>query len=352
MMQLTARRVSQPSAAATRSSCISCRRRPSCALDDVAAGGARRRSPTAIARPTSSPTRSASRWSADDVRSSIDELLGMRAIHTVAAPPPKPVAEKPKRRIPLQTLVLNVTSKCNLSCGYCYEYGEDQIVEATTKPRFMNEATAKQSVDFMFAEAGDSPSVNLTFFGGETLLNFKMLQVGARLRPGARRRAGQAGEREPHDERDAAARRGHRLDRRERRRRHGVDRRRARAAGQVPRLLERHGQLRPHRPEHQGAARAASPAPGRRARHAHRAEPRRRVDLPAPVRGDRLLGSRLRAGDDVVAARVRDRGRRASSSCSRGFQSARRRSFSTRRSLDGATGSRTCATRSRRFTRG
>ena len=116
------------------------------------------------------------RWRPDVIRSSIDELLGMRAIHTVAAPPPKPVAEKPKRRIPLQTLVLNVTSKCNLSCGYCYEYGEDRIVEATTKPRFMNEETAKQSVDFMFSEAGDSPTVNLTFFGGETLLNFKMLK--------------------------------------------------------------------------------------------------------------------------------------------------------------------------------
>ncbi len=59
----------------------------------------------------------------------------MRAIQTVAAPPPKPVAEKPKRRIPLQTLVLNVTSKCNLSCGYCYEYGEDKIVEAVDASR-------------------------------------------------------------------------------------------------------------------------------------------------------------------------------------------------------------------------
>jgi uncharacterized protein len=116
------------------------------------------------------------RWNAETIRSSIDELLGMRAIQSVAAPPPKPVAEKPKRRIPLQTLVLNVTSKCNLSCGYCYEYGEDRIVESTTKPRFMNEETARQSVDFMFNEAGDSPTVNLTFFGGETLLNFKMLK--------------------------------------------------------------------------------------------------------------------------------------------------------------------------------
>ena len=117
-----------------------------------------------------------SRWDAATVQSSIDELLGVRAIHTVAAPPPKPVAAKPGRRIPLQTLVLNVTSKCNLSCGYCYEYGEDRIVEASTKPRFMDEDTAKQSVDFMFSESGDSPQVNLTFFGGETLLNFKMLK--------------------------------------------------------------------------------------------------------------------------------------------------------------------------------
>src|SRR5581483_12331695 len=119
------------------------------------------------------------RWSPADVSASIDELLGVRAIircHPERSEGPASTAIKPKRRIPLQTLVLNVTSKCNLSCGYCYEYGEDRIVESGTKPRFMNEATARQSVDFMFAEAGDSPTVNLTFFGGETLLNFKMLQ--------------------------------------------------------------------------------------------------------------------------------------------------------------------------------
>jgi uncharacterized protein len=116
------------------------------------------------------------RWSGDEIRSSIDELLGVRAIQSIVAPPVTPPTVKAKRSIPLQTLVLNVTSKCNLSCGYCYEYGEDRIVESTTKPRFMDEATARQSVDFMFAEAGDSASVNLTFFGGETLLNFKMLK--------------------------------------------------------------------------------------------------------------------------------------------------------------------------------
>ena len=118
------------------------------------------------------------RWSTDEVRVSIEELVGVRAIQRVATPIPAPTppSVRAKRSIPLQTLVLNVTSKCNLSCGYCYEYGEDRIVESKTKPRFMDDATARQSVDFMFAEAEGSPTVNLTFFGGETLLNFKMLK--------------------------------------------------------------------------------------------------------------------------------------------------------------------------------
>ena len=118
------------------------------------------------------------RWPAPDVRDTIGELLAVRALQAVSSPAPTaPVpGVKPRRRIPLTTLVLNVTSKCNLSCTYCYEYGEDRIVQGGAKPRFMNEATARQSVDFMFAESGDSPTVHLTFFGGETLLNFKVLQ--------------------------------------------------------------------------------------------------------------------------------------------------------------------------------
>ena len=111
-----------------------------------------------------------------DVRATVEDLLNVRAVRLVDKPVEAPVASPPRKRIPLTTLVLNVTSKCNLSCTYCYEYGEDKIVEASRKPRFMNEETARQSVDFMFAEAGDSPMVHLTFFGGETLLNFKVLR--------------------------------------------------------------------------------------------------------------------------------------------------------------------------------
>jgi uncharacterized protein len=136
------------------------------------------------------------RFPLPDVRTAVEELVRVRAVTAFNAPtaPQAPVAPAaprspaelaalaappapaPKKRVPLTTLVVNVTSKCNLACTYCYEYGEDKITEASTKPRFMDEATAKQSVDFMFAESGDQKVVHLTFFGGETLLNFKVLK--------------------------------------------------------------------------------------------------------------------------------------------------------------------------------
>ena len=42
-------------------------------------------------------------------------------------------------------MVLNVTNQCNLACTYCYEYGEDKIVDTENgkKPKFMSEETAR-----------------------------------------------------------------------------------------------------------------------------------------------------------------------------------------------------------------
>lgn len=131
------------------------------------------------------------RFPLPELREAVEELVRVRAVHALQArtadAPPVPSVAPPngngaagavpaRKRVPLTTLVVNVTSKCNLACKYCYEYGEDRITEASSKPRFMNEETARQSVDFMFAESGDQKVVHLTFFGGETLLNFKVLK--------------------------------------------------------------------------------------------------------------------------------------------------------------------------------
>jgi len=40
----------------------------------------------------------------------------------------------------------------------------------------MSEQTARESVDFMLKESGDNKVAHVTFFGGETLLNFPVLQ--------------------------------------------------------------------------------------------------------------------------------------------------------------------------------
>jgi uncharacterized protein len=120
-------------------------------------------------------SRLAARFAADEVDETISELLRVRALQEVASPPPP--APRMIPLVPLSTMVLNVTNQCNLSCTYCYEYSEDKIVDTDNgrQPKFMSEQTARESVDFMLRESGTV--AHLTFFGGETLLNFPVLKA-------------------------------------------------------------------------------------------------------------------------------------------------------------------------------
>lgn len=111
----------------------------------------------------------------DMVWETLGELYRARAVVEAAAPVrPSPVI--PLTVIPLQTLVVNVTNQCNLSCEYCYEYGEDRIVDTENgqQPKFMTEDTARQAIDLALRESGATAMV--TFFGGETLMNFPVLK--------------------------------------------------------------------------------------------------------------------------------------------------------------------------------
>ena len=105
------------------------------------------------------------------------ELVRVQAIGEVNAPPAKTPKVIPLAPFPLTTMVLNVTNQCNLSCTYCYEYSEDKIVDTENgkQPKFMTEETARQSVEFMLKESGDNKVAHITFFGGETLMNFPVL---------------------------------------------------------------------------------------------------------------------------------------------------------------------------------
>jgi len=92
-------------------------------------------------------------------------------------PPAAP--ELPPMPYPLATLVLNVTNKCNLACTYCYEFGEDRLTTAADtagRASRMSPETARQSIDLLFEEARGQAGVTITFFGGETLLNFDTIR--------------------------------------------------------------------------------------------------------------------------------------------------------------------------------
>lgn len=82
----------------------------------------------------------------------------------------------PPADYPLQALVLNVTNQCNLACTYCYEFGADKISTQVGKPKYMTPETAKASVEFLLSGSGNREAVHITFFGGETLMNFRLLR--------------------------------------------------------------------------------------------------------------------------------------------------------------------------------
>src|SRR5262245_53154537 len=106
----------------------------------------------------------------------LHDLIDLGVIRPVGEPQ-APRAQLPPMPFPIATLVLNVTNKCNLTCTYCYEYGEDRIRSdaVARKPR-MDAKTAFAAIDMLFESAGARPEVSLTFFGGETLLNFETIR--------------------------------------------------------------------------------------------------------------------------------------------------------------------------------
>ncbi len=110
----------------------------------------------------------------EQAKETIEELVQARALQPTEGW--KDPVETPPERFPLQTLVINLTNQCNLSCQYCYEYGEDKVATPEGKPKFMEWETARESVDFLLEESKGRRSVHITFFGGETLMNFPLLQ--------------------------------------------------------------------------------------------------------------------------------------------------------------------------------
>ncbi|HEX7853416.1 MAG TPA: quinohemoprotein amine dehydrogenase maturation protein [Sphingobium sp.] len=114
-----------------------------------------------------------SRGDAEELIRELRLVQGIVSDDVIAVPEP---LLTPPADFPLQALVLNITNQCNLSCTYCYEFGADKIATPEGKKKYMSIETAKASVDFLLEQSRGRPAVHITFFGGETLMNFPLLR--------------------------------------------------------------------------------------------------------------------------------------------------------------------------------
>ena len=77
-----------------------------------------------------------------------------------------------KRSTVVKALCLHIAHDCNLACRYCFaEEGEYHGRRA-----LMSYETGKQALDFLIANSGNRRNLEVDFFGGEPLMNWKVVK--------------------------------------------------------------------------------------------------------------------------------------------------------------------------------
>lgn len=71
-----------------------------------------------------------------------------------------------------KALCLHLAHSCNLSCRYCFA-GQGRFGGAD---ELMHAEIGKAAIDFVIGKSGSRKNLNIDFFGGEPLLNFKVLK--------------------------------------------------------------------------------------------------------------------------------------------------------------------------------
>ncbi len=73
---------------------------------------------------------------------------------------------------PVKAMCLNIAHDCQLRCKYCFastgDFGQGR--------KLMTYETGKNAIDFLLENSGDRTNLELDFFGGEPLMNFKVVK--------------------------------------------------------------------------------------------------------------------------------------------------------------------------------
>jgi uncharacterized protein len=101
-------------------------------------------------------------------RQNVDSLLDGLGLD---APPL--IEDEAPESFPVRALSLSVAQKCNLGCTYCYAQ-EGTFGET---PQDMTLEAARGSLDLLFKDAVPGEKLNLSFLGGEPLINRALIQT-------------------------------------------------------------------------------------------------------------------------------------------------------------------------------
>mgnify|MGYP003300582076 CR=1 FL=1 len=75
-------------------------------------------------------------------------------------------------KAPIKAMCLHVSHDCNLRCKYCFastgDFGKGR--------KLMPVETGKKAIDFLLTHSGNRHNLELDFFGGEPLMNFKVVK--------------------------------------------------------------------------------------------------------------------------------------------------------------------------------
>ncbi|MGI6358236.1 MAG: thioether cross-link-forming SCIFF peptide maturase [Bacillota bacterium] len=112
------------------------------------------------------------RYPMAELQQALEELQQLRQAGLLFTAPPEPVSTVSTEQPLVKALCLHLAHDCNLRCAYCF---------AGTGPfggsrELMPLEVGQAALDFLVQSSGPRRNLEVDFFGGEPLLNFRVLQ--------------------------------------------------------------------------------------------------------------------------------------------------------------------------------
>lgn len=111
-------------------------------------------------------------YSAEDIESCYSEIVELYNDKILFSEDDYEKYAKYSVASPVKAMCLNIAHDCQLRCKYCFastgDFGQGR--------KLMSFETGKHAIDFLLENSGDRPNLELDFFGGEPLMNFKVVK--------------------------------------------------------------------------------------------------------------------------------------------------------------------------------